>query len=196
MRVKSNPIMHDGWHYEQPFQGKNWRIDSSTLETLYADVLQFRLQHNIPVGSYKDDVDEWICAHYPKQCNLGTSRVLEIANSALRGVKTGNRRVDKIAEWSEKLMYVARRFVSQQDAYKRSLICKGCPRNEKWEHECPACVSTTQRALTIIRENKDVDKPTTLHYCDSNGFCTRTAIWLEKEHLTLGEGAPSDCWLK
>lgn len=192
-QVKDNPVPPSGWHYMQSFQGKDWRLDSTTYDDLLADVLKFRLDHGMEVGSVLDDVANYICGNWPLQCNdLGA--ILQVATEGLQN--PGNRRVDKVNAWVNSILPVPKQYVPQDTAQKRADICKRCPLNERWEHECPTCVTKTKQLLIIARGNRGLTHEKELQMCSAAGWCNRTAIWMEKEALGNPSAMHDGCWMK
>jgi len=186
---KENPVMHNGWHYEQSFSGKTVTINSGNLQELHKAVLQFRVQNKIEVGDVMADVNEWICKSYPKQCGPTSSKVVITNPSA-----GGNRVTKHIVSWAVDRLENDKKYTGSGEFYRRLEICENCPFNKPLPAECPTCVESLNRMLYILRRGMS-DRMENTHICMFHMFDLQTGAWLT-EPVPKKEAQPQQCWVK
>lgn len=180
--------MPDGWHYEQ--DGFIIRADNSH-EQLIENVTHWRIQNNKPVGDVRKDVNDWICAKYPRQCNVVNPNFSDGGTI----VNDTQAYLDKITSWAHIKSKVNGKLVDGQIAGERAYKCQHCPNNKVWAKTgCQSCIQNMQRLLISVRQNKDVSQGAELGGCTVLKHDNRTAVWLE-ENNTL-DNLPGHCWCR
>lgn len=180
-------IMPDGWHYEQ--DGFTIRADDSH-EQLIQNVTHWRIQNGKPVGDVRKDVDDWICAKYPRQCNVvnpnfDTGVIINDTQAYL----------DSITSWAHIKSKVNGKLVDQNIASQRAAICEQCTNNKIWAKTgCQSCIQNMQRLLISIRQNKDTIQAADLGGCTMLKHDNRTAVWLEDNNRS--DNLPGHCWCR
>lgn len=192
-RIITGMIPPGGWHFMQ--EGKH-RIESDSYDHLIEAVQTWRLQNQRPVGNVVQDVIDYICSNFPRQCQ-GTPE--QRASGAVKPTPgAGNKFVDKIIQWANDARDegIARELETEQEALRRANICAQCPKNSTWENSCPSCVDHAQRLMAILRQGKDIQSMAPrLHGCSEVTHDNRTAIWIKKEFLRKSDGMPEACWV-
>ena len=187
-----------GWHYKDSVHG--YRVphtgEAPTPKILEDMLQEYRLENQLPVGDIIQDIENYICSNFPRNCTVGDQPPLTIAQTQQAPSQT--RFVDLISGWANTLYQRQdKRLIPIAEVEQRSQACLRCPLNQVWENDCPQCVTNAQRVLSIIRQGKESSQWRRLHGCRAQGFCTRTAIHLEREFLgAVAEGVPDYCWMK
>jgi hypothetical protein len=203
-RVIPGILPPGGWHYVHIENGQiQYRIphvsELPSLNAVVDAITHYRLENRLPVGDPQGDYENWLCSTHPRFCREHLFEANHI--SANLTAPAGQRHVDRINGWANSL-YAAvpkLKMVPMAEADQRAQTCLQCPLNVQWEGECPACVTSAQRLLLIIRQGRDSHYGKKLHACSGTGMCTRTAIHIEREHFppqSTYASLPEPCWLK
>lgn len=200
-RIIEGMILPGGWHYKDstgyriPYTG-----ELPNPKAVVDAILHYRLENGLPAGNPEQDMEAYVCSAFPRWCAGEADRSNTFMDNTVASSRPSTLRfVDIISLWANSLYGTAGKLslVPLREAEQRAEICKGCPQNTIWENSCPPCVQSAQRLLSIIRQGKDVQQLNELHGCKCHGFCTRTAVHLEREHLPpVANDAPSACWLR
>ena len=184
MQVKDNPIMPGGWHYDQALNGEWVKVEAGDLKTLFENVMQFRIVHNIGVGDVMQEVTEQICSKHPKQCKGGGFIPPSFT------VNDNNKKTGKISAWANGKLRQRRGMVGIEEAARRSKICKTCPFSIKWENECQSCVTNTKYLLVMLRNNQETES---CGFCQIHEWDNETASFLTDNEKKPTQ--PAHCWV-
>lgn len=196
MQIETNIILPGGWHYKDetglriPLRG-----ELPGAKEVISAIMSYRLENNIPVGDPQRDLEDYVCKNFPTWCRKGSGSP-PINVNPVQG-----RNVDLVITWANALYNTQGRLqlVPQREAEQRATICEQCPAQMMWENDCPPCVTSAQRLLSILRQGRDtaVGQASTLHGCSLYKWDNRTAVHIDKVHLNTPEvGAPPPCWAK
>lgn len=180
--------MPGGWHYEQ--NGFTIRAEDS-FDQLIQNTTDYRIQNGLPVGDVLKDVTEWICATYPRQCNV----VNEDFGGGPVVVNDTQAYLDTITQWAQIKSKSNARRVDSTIAEQRAYKCFHCPNNKVWAKTgCKSCIANMERLMISIRQNKDVSHGPELGGCTMLKHDNRTAVWLEENNTT--DNLPGHCWCR
>lgn len=196
-RLIEGMILPGGWHYKDP---TGYRIPHTSelpgpREVVDA-ILEFRLENQLPAGNPEADLENYVCTTFPHFCS--DPLTTPVPNSQNQ-IIVGNKFVDIIALWANSLYDQAGRMtlVTNKEAEQRSVACMNCPMQTVWEGDCPRCVENAQRITKIVRQGKEVTHWRKLHGCAAQGFCTRTAVHIDRQYLgPTNPTAPDYCWMR
>jgi hypothetical protein len=196
MNIDKGRILPSGWHYKDP---SGYRIplkgELPNPQEVIAALMEYRLENNIEVGSPEGDLEEYVCSTFPTWCRreAGTPQPIQTV--------PGRRNVDLVIGWANHLyVHVGRlQLIPQKEAEERANICKNCPMQMEWSRDCPPCVTSAQRLLSILRQGKDtaVAQNGEVRGCQVYGWDNRTACHIDKQHLPPpNPNAPPACWMR
>lgn len=196
MYVAHQSGMAGGWHYIH----NGYRIQSDSYDQLVIDVQDYLLSHNIPASDIEKSIIEFICSVSPRTCRKSPSASKSSKNLAntYRAAASGNPMMDRVSHWASEILKKpeAKTLVSPHDADERAAICASCQFNVPWKNGCGKCVNNAERMLHVIRQARKNRHDSKLNACSANGYCVKTAIWLNKSIVHLSESAPSSCWVR
>jgi len=196
MQIETSIILPGGWHYKDkagyriPLRG-----ELPGAKEVIAAIMQHRLENNIEVGDPQADLENYVCTNFPQWCRRGATQP-PININPVQG-----RNVDVVITWANALYTTVGRLqlVPQREAEARAQVCEACPAQMMWENDCPPCVTSAQRLLSILRQGRDTQPglSSTLHGCALYKWDNRTACHVDKVHLNTQEvGAPPPCWAR
>lgn len=197
MNIDTGRILPGGWHYNDP---SGYRIPlkgelpnpGAVIEAL----MSYRLENNLPVGSPEADLEEFVCATYPTWCR----RTPDAPRPLKERVPARN--VDLVIGWANELYTKVGRLqlIPQKEAEERATTCRACPLQMNWSSDCPPCVTSAQRLLSILRQGKDTAaaQDGQLKGCAAFGWDNRTACHIDRQHLPPqpNPNAPAECWMR
>jgi hypothetical protein len=196
VNIETSIGLPGGWHYRD---ASGYRIPAkselASAQAVIDALMSYRLENNIAVGDPTGDLENYVCLSFPTWCRRRQD-VVPPANPP------GQRNVDLVIGWANELYTKIGRLqlVPQKEADARAETCARCPMQMSWAADCPPCVTSAQRLLTILRQGKDtVLGPTgRLQGCSCHGWDNRTAVHLDVVHLPLqaNPSAPDFCWVR
>lgn len=158
---------------------------SSLEEDLIAQVRQYRLNNNIPLGDLSNEIAMFQKGRQPKI--PGDVRTLR----------------ERVTNWKSNRMFNKIEFVSPEEAESRAEICVNCPFNQiNYADDCIECHRSTARDLFAMREGKKTTNDQWLGACQITGQDNQTAVQLSPENLNHRVNFLEDlkklypkCWL-
>jgi hypothetical protein len=172
--------------FAQRLPNGNYYFFTDLLESgLVKQVIQYRVNNNLPVGDVAAEVNQYLEGNKPKP--LGETRSLR----------------ERVTNWKINRSLKPLEFVTQEQADERALICADCPFNQvKYADDCKECYSTTTRDLFAMRKGKTTPSDPWLGACQITGQDNVTAVHLDDDNLNykvnfiqeLSEKYPK-CWL-
>jgi len=111
------------------------------------------------------------------------------------------RNVDIVLQWANALYKDSGRLqmATGEEANRRAEICSRCPLQMEWVRDCPNCVQSAQRYLSILRQGRDTPHGNAglLKGCNAMGWDNRTAVHLDRAMLPpANPPCPNECWLR
>jgi hypothetical protein len=195
MQIETSIGLPGGWHYAQADYRIPLKGELPSAKAVLDALLKHRLENNLPVGNPEGDLEAYVCEKFPTWCRRGDT----VVPPPIHPIR---RNVDLVIGWANQLyVHVGRlTLVPQKEAEARAAICVRCPMQMRWANECPPCVTSAQRLLTILRQGKDTPQgPSgTLNGCACHGWDNRTAVHLDAVHLPpqANPTAPAECWVR
>jgi len=190
MTVIEGVVPPGGWHYKQG----NDTIRAESFTALLEAVLDYRSANRLDFGNVHEDVLNYICSSFPRQCRGSLNVAVGSKTPTIRN--TGNDLIDRIQRWAMKIGGLAHRKVTQAQAEKRSEFCVNCPHNVTWRGGCGTCNSNVERLCAIIRGPLEVTYYKRLMACKLLGHDNRTAIFLDSSLVGMSDSLPESCWRK
>lgn len=185
-----------GWRYEEPFAGRIWRIphegSAKTAEALVEAVKAFRLANGLPAGDPFYDVCEYIKKVSPRNDRwkgraIGQPRRRDIAPI-----------IHELRQWIDATAQAKPRFVLNEDAANRALVCITCPQNIRWEVSgCGACNEDIETRSYALRQARKSPGELALKACRLHRVHLPAAITLDRDFLPARHpDAPPPCWVQ
>jgi hypothetical protein len=178
-----------GYHY---IDG-DVKITGRTYENLIENVTSYRAENHISIGDIEGDVINYICGNWPHFCH-GVDMVV------VTSVKTPTNASDlmnDISVWAKNVLHSTKRnnLVSDELAEERAKTCRICPHNINWRGGCSSCVAATDRICASIRNARDTKSSAVLGGCRVLRHDNRSAIFFDKDNLSVSNDLPDFCWL-
>jgi len=184
-----------GWRYLQVHQGETWRIpaegSAKSAEVLVKQVIDFRVSAGIELGDPFRDVCDFILKVSPpndrwKGRVKGSVRVREITPM-----------IQHMREWCDRTAMAKPRFVLNEEAHKRAIVCMLCPQNIRWETEgCGSCNDEIHRRSYLLRQARSVPEDEALRACRLHRLHLPSAVHLDRDFLPNRHvDAPIECWV-
>lgn len=184
----------EGWRYEQEWLDRLWRIpetgSAANGDKLVEAVESFRATNGLPPGDPVRDVAEYIKRVSPnndrwKGRKVGAPRIREITPM-----------ISDLRAWVDETAARKPRFVLNEDAKARALICLACPQNINWEVSgCGACNDEVERRSYLLRQAKTVPGELALKACRLHRCHLPSAVHLDRDFLPPRHpDAPGPCW--
>lgn len=196
-RVITALVMPGGWH--KPEIDRAGRplpnpIRGDTFEHLIENVTKFRTDNLIPLGNVLQDVEDFICATYPRSC--GSVRGAKVSIEVSRSQPTAPTITDRMVAWLAGVLnnHSQEKLVLNTEARARAEVCRKCPLNVKWNISCGSCVEQVGRLSTAVRLGNDVPWGKKLFACKAAGHENRSAVWLRNPG-PRPSNVPAHCWL-
>jgi len=170
-------------------------LESYSEEELVNVVTNYRAENNLPVGDVQGDIERQICGQYPHSCHDVDHLEINIVSNT-RPTPQGELLQD-ITAWASNLLRSteAISLVDDETAEGRSKICRACPNNANWRGKCAPCVTSAERICASVRQGRDTFSSKVLGGCHALRHDNRTAIFIEKEHLSTCADLPKECWI-
>lgn len=174
------------------------RIDGHSYPSVAENLLRYRIENKLPLGSPLEEVHRYVCSRWPHFCHQNSSPNPGHPN-ALPSLTS------RVANWLAQLyrdaryIDISKNFVSPGLAEARAAICRSCPRNAEWKSGCGSCGAATIRVGFTYRAGRDVPGAEALLACDVLGQDNRTAVWLAQLPMMTAEqqhALPAQCWRK
>lgn len=186
----------EGWRYEQELGGQLWRIpaqgSAGTGEKLVEAVQSFRLSNGLPVGDPVADVADYIKKVSPlndkwKGRVIGQARRRDIAPI-----------IHELRQWIDATAQAKPRFVLNEEASQRALVCLKCPQNIRWEVSgCGACNEDIETRSYALRQAKRTPGELALKACRLHRVHLPAAVLLDRDYLPPRHpDAPPPCWVQ
>lgn len=185
----------EGWRYEQEHLGQLWRIppagSAPSGEKLVEQVRDFRAVNGIEPGDPVAEVAEYIKKVSP-------------INDRFKGRVIGQPRVRQrepliqgLRQWLDETAAQKPRFVLNEDAQKRAMVCLTCPQNVRWEVDgCGACNDEIHTRSYNLRKSRAVAGEQALLGCRLHKLHLPAAVHLDRDFLPNKQpNAPLECWL-
>ena len=178
-----------GWHY---WQG-DVKLDGYSLENLYKVVQDYRAENHLPIGDVEGDVTNYICGNWPHFCH-GVDMVVVTSVTSPTG---RSELMNDISTWARNVLHSTEKnqLVSDELAEQRAKICRQCPNNVNWRGGCSSCIAATDRLCASVRNARDTKSSAVLGGCKLLRHDNRTAIFFDKEKLSVSNDLPEFCWL-
>jgi hypothetical protein len=178
-----------GFHYIE----SDVKITGSSYKNLLDNVTNYRAENNISVGDVEGDVTNYICGNWPHFCH-GVDMV--VVTSVTTPTNTTDLMND-ISTWARNILHSTERtnLVSDELAEERAKICRQCENNVNWRGGCSSCIASTDRICASIRNARDTKSSAVLGGCKTLRHDNRSAIFFDKDNLSVSNDLPDFCWL-
>lgn len=142
-KPKTSVVPPGGFHYIEQINGRELKLESTSVESVQELLLRYRLNNGLPVGNPQQDVVDYICNNWPHFCTDATEPYLTPANPMPREAHLSRR----VSDWTVKLWELgAKNEISAQEADRRASICAACPLNADYHGgACGPCVESLER---------------------------------------------------
>lgn len=185
-----------GWRYLQEFQGKTWRIpaegSANSAEDLVKQVREFRITAGIELGDPFLDVCEYV-----KKVSPNNDRWKGRVKGAPRNREI-TPLIQHLREWIDRTAANHPRFVLNEEARQRAIVCLKCPQNIRWHLSgCGDCNEEVHRRSYLLRQGKDVSPESdSMCACRLHRVHLASAIFLDQDFLPQRHtDAPTQCWM-
>lgn len=178
-----------GWHY---IDG-DARITGHSYESLIQAVENYRAENHLPSGDVEGDVNSYICSNWPSFCH----GVDMVAVTSVNAPTSTTELMNDIQVWGKNLLTSNKpiNLITDELAEQRARTCRGCVQNVNWRGGCNSCIAATDRICASVRQARDTDSTAVLGGCMVMRHDNRTAVFLDKEHLSRAISTPDNCWL-
>jgi len=178
-----------GFHY---FQG-DVRLNADTMNDLYKKVTDYRAENALPNNTTKEDVDNYVCGHFPDYCHTVDSVTVR---QVVTGTKMGELMGD-IQVWAKNILSSTSEhpLVGDELAEARAQICGKCPYNVNWRGGCNSCIAATDRLSASVRQARETTSTPVLGGCSILRHDNRAAVFMQPEDLAISSDTPDFCWL-
>jgi hypothetical protein len=178
-----------GFHYIE----SDVNITGSSYKNLLQNVTNYRAENHLPVGDVEGDVTNYICGNWPHFCHGVDMVVITSINTPTNTTDLMN----DISTWAKNILHSKERInlVSDELAEERAKICRQCPNNANWRGGCSSCIASTDRICASIRNARDTKSSAVLGGCKALRHDNRSAIFFDKDNLSVSNDLPDFCWL-
>lgn len=171
----------------------DFKITGSSYKNLLDNVTTYRAENHIPVGDVEGDVTNYICGNWPHFCH-GVDMVVV---TSVTSPTSQSDLMNDISTWARNILHSNKQvnLVSDELAEERAKICRQCPNNVNWRGGCSSCIAATDRISASIRNARDTKSSAVLGGCKLLRHDNRSAIFFDKEMLSISNDLPNFCWL-
>ncbi len=192
---KTSVIPPGGFHFIEKTPTGEFKIESTSLASVQAALLTYRLNNNVPVGNPQQEVVDYICNNWPHFCSDNAEPYLVPANPISREAHLSRR----VSDWTRQIFDLGSdNTVAPAEAERRAAICAACPLNADFHAgACGPCVESLERIGFVWLRNRKTSFDEKLGGCKACGSFNRVAVQASKlPPLTDADKAALDpkCW--
>lgn len=169
------------------------RIDGGTFDQLVENVIEYRQANGVPIGNVLAEINDQICARWPQGCGAGAAMSQENPNIF--------EAITRFATAAKNFVTSGFQLVSQEEADRRSAICRQCHNNVQTASShtgCKACGKAksfiheatwgvAEQGIEQLRpsvlQNRHTSNDTYIGKCGLCGCDLKLLAWLPLETL-------------
>lgn len=184
-----------GWFFQQLYAGEMFRIPhagaAETGEALIAQVIQFRVNVNLPLGDPVYDVAQFTKARSPQNDRYAGRQIGQPRTEPREPI------IKALRDWLEGLAQTKPELCGIDEANERAAICQTCPQNIKWQLEtCGACNEALVEQGLFMRRRVSYAPDVALKACRLHKIYLPTAVFIDRDALPQRhQDAPAGCWV-